>query len=235
MYLLTLCLTRAQRVPFGEIGANSIVLRMVALWRPKQQTDPITVEAVTTPAPKYRRMSAEQRRDHLVASALALFSRFPHHQVLPEQVAAEAGVSRALFYHYFAGMDEVYLAALKVATDDLVARLLPPARTAAEHQIHHVITELFAFGEQYRTPYIAMHSRHAAATPESYAEVEKARNGLVEHTIRWAGLDVPTPLLTLTMRSWTAVLEGAVLSWLTQESLDRARWKPGSTVNSSRC
>lgn len=168
-------------------------------------------------------MDPKQRRDHLVASALTLFGRRPHHHVLPEEVAAEAGVSRALFYHYFSSMDEVYVAALQVASEGLVARLLPPIEQPIAAQLEHVISELFIFGEQYRTPYIAMHRGHAVATPEAYTTVEQARTELIGQLADRAGIPAPTPLLTLTLRSWVSVLEGTVLAWLTQQTPDRIK------------
>lgn len=163
---------------------------------------------------KPRRMRPEQRRDDLIASALALFARRPHHQVTPEDVAAEADVSRALFYRYFSSMEELYLAALGVVTDGLSTRLLPAEDAPLEGLARHLVEEFFSFAEQYPTPYIAMFSRgHVVAAPEAYELLDRARTRVIEETVRRTGGPI-SPYLTLTLRSWISLLEGTALTWL---------------------
>ena len=68
----------------------------------------------------YRRLSPDARREELIAVALELFSTTPPEQLSLEDVAAAAGVSRALLYRYFSSLNELYLEALRTATDGLV-------------------------------------------------------------------------------------------------------------------
>ena len=69
-----------------------------------------------------RRMSPQQRRDHLIATALQLYSRRHPEDVSIDDIVAAADVSRALFYRYFTNLREVHLAALGRVVDDLIAR-----------------------------------------------------------------------------------------------------------------
>lgn len=171
---------------------------------------------------KPRRMSPEQRRDDLIASALALFARGPHHQVTPEDIAAEADVSRALFYRYFSSMEELYLAALDVAMDGLTARLLPAGDQPPSTLVPHMVTEFFGFAAEYPTPFIAMLSRgHVVAGPEAYELIERFREKVIDEVLTRAGAQA-SPYLVLTLRSWIAVLEGTALTWVKRHKPDRA-------------
>ncbi|HET6634018.1 MAG TPA: helix-turn-helix domain-containing protein, partial [Streptomyces sp.] len=52
-------------------------------------------------APAYRRLSVEQRRGQLIATALDLFAHRAPEDVSLDDVAGRAGVSRPLVYRYF--------------------------------------------------------------------------------------------------------------------------------------
>ena len=47
------------------------------------------------------RLTPEQRRDQILDLGMAAFSVLPFEQVAMEDIAAQAGISRALIYHYF--------------------------------------------------------------------------------------------------------------------------------------
>jgi AcrR family transcriptional regulator len=65
-------------------------------------------------APSRRRLTAEERRTGILDAALAAFSRNGYHATSLDDVAGEAGVSKALIYEHFASKQELYA--------DLIAR-----------------------------------------------------------------------------------------------------------------
>lgn len=72
-----------------------------------------------------RRLSVGERRDELINAALELLSSRAATEVSMDDVAASAGASRALIYHYFGSKQELYLEALHRAAGDLTALLHP--------------------------------------------------------------------------------------------------------------
>lgn len=182
-------------------------------------------------APRFRRMQPAQRRDQLITATLVLFTKRPHHQVTPEDVATESGVSRALFYRYFSSMEDLYVAALEVVTDGLIARLLPPRGVPTPDVARHAIHELFAFADEYTTPYIALLGRgHAVATPAAYALVERTRERVIDEILTRSGIGERSDYLVLTVRCWLSVLEGTVLVWVKRRAQPRdelERWLGG--------
>ncbi|MFE7338899.1 MULTISPECIES: TetR/AcrR family transcriptional regulator, partial [Streptomyces] len=73
-----------------------------------------------------RRMGVDERRQQLIGVALDLFSRRSPEDVSIDEIAAAAGISRPLVYHYFPGKQSLYEAALRRAADELAARFLEP-------------------------------------------------------------------------------------------------------------
>jgi AcrR family transcriptional regulator len=65
-------------------------------------------------APPRRRLTAEERRTGILDSALAVFSGSGYHASSIDDIAREAGVSKALIYEHFASKQELYA--------DLIAR-----------------------------------------------------------------------------------------------------------------
>jgi AcrR family transcriptional regulator len=65
-------------------------------------------------APTRRRLTAEERRTAILDAALAAFSNNGYHATSLDDVAREAGVSKALIYEHFASKQELYA--------DLIAR-----------------------------------------------------------------------------------------------------------------
>ena len=65
-------------------------------------------------APTRRRLTAEERRSAILDAALTAFSEKGYHATSLDDVAREAGVSKALIYEHFASKQELY--------GDLIAR-----------------------------------------------------------------------------------------------------------------
>jgi AcrR family transcriptional regulator len=67
---------------------------------------------VTAPAePRWRRLEPDERRDQILAAAVRHFGERPYPEVGVKEIAADAGVARALVNHYFGTKRELYLAA----------------------------------------------------------------------------------------------------------------------------
>jgi AcrR family transcriptional regulator len=65
---------------------------------------------VTASAP---RMAAADRRNHLVETAIRLFTEGSYHGTTTAEIARAAGVSEPILYRHFASKRELYLAALE--------------------------------------------------------------------------------------------------------------------------
>ncbi|OIJ85360.1 TetR/AcrR family transcriptional regulator [Streptomyces monashensis] len=83
--------------------------------------------------PPRQRLAPADRRAQLLAVGARLFAAHPYADVLMEEVAAEAGVSRALLYRHFPSKHALFAAVYQQAADQLLAGTrLDPADSLAE-------------------------------------------------------------------------------------------------------
>jgi AcrR family transcriptional regulator len=67
-----------------------------------------------------RRLTVDERRTKLLAVGVEMFSTRPYHEVGVEELAAAAGVSNGLLYHYYRGKREFYIAVVEEAYSRLI-------------------------------------------------------------------------------------------------------------------
>jgi AcrR family transcriptional regulator len=162
-----------------------------------------------------RRMTPERRREQLIASALDLYGRVPPGQVTIEDVTRAAGVSRALFYRYFRGVDELHAAALGSVVAEMVDRI-------ADGSITHAVQEFLDVAEVHSAAYVALlRSGSVISTDRTDAIVDGVRDHIVALLRDRGGFPDPTPLLLMTLRGWVALVEGATLTWLQDRDVPR--------------
>lgn len=73
--------------------------------------------------PPRQRLTPTERRARLLAVGAQLFAQHPYEDVLMEDVAERAGVSRALLYRHFAGKRDLFAAVFEQASDRLLERV----------------------------------------------------------------------------------------------------------------
>ncbi|MFB9903081.1 TetR/AcrR family transcriptional regulator [Allokutzneria oryzae] len=167
-----------------------------------------------------RRLSVAQRRDEIVAAAQRLFGTRPQEEVSIEEVAAEAGASRALVYRYFGGKQALYLHALLAAVDDLARRIEPPPGSALS-RLRFAVAGYLDFAEQHAHGYAAL-LRGASRGAEIAEIVNRTRGLIAELAFDGLGLDRSSPRLRITLTGWVAAAEAMTLHWLENRELARA-------------
>jgi AcrR family transcriptional regulator len=169
-----------------------------------------------------RRLSVDERREELIEAALELFSHRPPEEISIDDVAAAAGASRALVYHYFGGKQELYLAALRSAAHQLSELLEPPSEGSPLVRLQISMKRYFDFVEDHAPGYLAMlRGGPAFGSGELGDIVEGTRAILLDRILRELGIETPGPILRITLRSWMAGVETAALDWLERKDLPR--------------
>ncbi|MFD0273271.1 TetR/AcrR family transcriptional regulator [Kitasatospora sp. NPDC127111] len=183
--------------------------------------DASSASAPTTPEARprragYRRLPVQQRREQLIAVALELFAARAPEEVGLDDVAEAAGASRPLVYRYFAGgKQQLYEAALRSAAEELTSRFTVPLAGTPTAQLAAVLDSYFAFVAEHDAGYAALlRGGSVVETAGTSAIVDEVRRAALKRTLRHLGVREPGPRLTLLVRSWIAVVEGASLTWL---------------------
>lgn len=96
--------------------------------------------------PPRQRLTPADRRAQLLAVGTRLFAAHPYADVLMEEVAEEAGVSRALLYRHFPSKHALFAAVYRQAADRLLAETrLDPADSLVEQLIQGMDVHLDYF------------------------------------------------------------------------------------------
>lgn len=167
-------------------------------------------------------MSPQARREDLIRAALDLFGSRAPELVTVDDIIARAEVSRPLFYRYFSSLRELQVEALKTVTEGLIDGLAGLEEGPPETRLRAAVRGLIDVADHYRAGYVALlRSGSVIATSETDAAIDEVRNRAVELILDALGVSEPSPMLLLTLRCWTAVVEGALLSWLQERALPR--------------
>lgn len=169
-----------------------------------------------------RRLSVDERREQLITVALDLFSRRAPDEVSIDDIAAAAGASRPLVYHYFPGKQTLYEAALRRAAGELASRFEEPQEGPLSERLHRVMGRYLDFVDEHGPGFAALlRGGSVAAGPWTNAVIDEVRRAAHEQILAHLALPDPGPRLHLTVRSWIANAEITALQWLEDRSIPR--------------
>ncbi len=173
------------------------------------------------------RLKVDERRDQLIALGEELFSERPFDEVSIDDIAARAGISKGLLYHYFGSKRDFYVAVVHAGIAELreVIAVPPgPERTLRS------LDAYLAYVEEHAAGYLQLMGAGVGADPEVAAIVDALRRelaGRVLEGLRQAGATwpaaVPPPLLRHAVRGWVGTVEGASLDWVAHRDVPRAQ------------
>ncbi|MFE5794514.1 TetR/AcrR family transcriptional regulator [Streptomyces sp. NPDC056503] len=162
-----------------------------------------------------RRMGVEERKQQLIGVALELFSSRSPDEVSIDEIAAAAGISRPLVYHYFPGKQSLYEAALRRAADELAARFLEPPQGPLGARLLRVMGRFFDFVDDHGPGFAAlMRGGPAVGSSTTNAMIDEVRQAAYEQIVAHLGVADPSPRLELVVRSWVSLAESTALLWL---------------------
>ncbi|NRQ37138.1 TetR/AcrR family transcriptional regulator [Nonomuraea sp. NN258] len=157
-----------------------------------------------------------------MAAALELFSTRDAEDVSIDDVASAAGASRALVYHYFGGKQELYVAALRSAAEQLESRLRPQEGGRPLDELAAGLKRYFDFVEEHAAGFAALlrggPANRAGEVGEIVDGVRRRLFLLIQKQMR---VEEPSPVLRTTLRSWIASVETAGLDWLEHRDVER--------------
>ncbi|MCZ4513788.1 TetR/AcrR family transcriptional regulator [Streptomyces sp. ActVer] len=170
-----------------------------------------------------RRMGVEERRQQLIGVALDLFSRRSPDDVSIDEIAAAAGISRPLVYHYFPGKLSLYEAALKRASDDLAERFIEPQEGPLGARLLRVMRRYFDFVDQHGPGFSAlMRGGPSVGSTNTNALIDGVRQAAYLQILAHLQIERPPARLELVVRSWISLAESTALIWLDGRRIPRA-------------
>ncbi|MET9085773.1 TetR/AcrR family transcriptional regulator [Streptomyces sp. NPDC004237] len=169
-----------------------------------------------------RRMGVDERRQQLIGVALELFSRRSPDEVSIDEIAAAAGISRPLVYHYFPGKLSLYEAALKRASEDLAGRFAEPREGPLGARLLRVMRRFFDFVDEHGPGFAAlMRGGPAVGSSATNALIDSVRQAAYEQILSHLEVTEAPARLELVIRSWISLAESTALIWLDGRRIPR--------------
>jgi len=173
--------------------------------------------------PAYARLQVDERRRQLIEAGAALFAEHAYEEISMREVAAAAGVSKPLLYHYFPSKIELFKAAVAEKAAEVEQLIAPTGQGTPFEQLTTSIDAYLAWIESHAQTWSKL-MQSAATLPEARDLVE----GFRQHTmdvVLWelAGNRNPRPALRTAIKGWLGYLDAAILDWADAKDLSREK------------
>jgi len=168
--------------------------------------------------PPRRRLGVEQRREQLIAVALEFFAKQAPEEVSIDEIAAAAGASRPLVYHYFPGKQGLYEEAIRRAGEQLAGLFEEPHEGPLSDRLHRVMGRYLGFVESHGPGFAALlRGGSASASPGTGAVIDRVRQAAMDQVVSHLDLPRPSVRVRLAVRAWIADAETTALAWLAEQ------------------
>jgi AcrR family transcriptional regulator len=172
--------------------------------------------------PAYTRLNVDERRRQLLELGGRLFATHSFAELSMARIAREAGISKALLYHYFPSKQEFFVATLQEGAAEIARRTEPdpdlPPMEALAKSLDGYLDWIEANELAYRK-----FVESAGSVPEVKELIDQIRDATSARILDGLGAgDPPPPKVRAAARAWLWFVDGAVLDWLDNRDLSRA-------------
>ena len=170
-----------------------------------------------------RRLEPQHRREQLLDTAAAMFAEKPYEDVYVEDIAARAGVSRALLYHHFPSKRDLYVAIFKRASNRFLARVSPDPQLPLAEQL--------AAGLEAHIQSFVDHPFEAVAINRGALSDDPAIQAIISEELNVVGQRLVNELVAeghlrdateIAVEGWLAFVRAACVKWIQSQNISRA-------------
>jgi AcrR family transcriptional regulator len=172
------------------------------------------------PRPRAR-LSVDERRTQLLDLGRRLFNARPYDAISIDEIAAAAGISKGLLYHYFPSKRHFYVEVVRVGAEHVQRLTAVRPELSPADQLRESIDSFLTYVEKNAAAYGHLLRSGVGTDPEASAIVEGTRRAMVDQVLRNIGLADGRPLLRLVIRGWVGFSEGVTLEWADRKDIPR--------------
>lgn len=159
-------------------------------------------------------MSVDARREQMLRIGIDLVSTQRLEDISIDDVIAEAGVSRALFYHYFEGKRDFFIQTVQLAAD-AIAEATAPTKNPPVRQLEVAIDGYLGFVSAHSAQYRAVYQSLYSGDPEIQKIMKTSQENQERKILAVLSKNVETTDLVRTaVHGWLAFLISSCLDWL---------------------
>ncbi len=171
------------------------------------------------------RLHQDQRRAQLLELGARLFTAHAYDDVSIENIAAEAGISKGLLYHYFPSKRELYVATLKINAAGLVSAVEPDRNQRRLDRLQASLDAFLDHVQANAAGYASLLRGGIGSDPEVSAVVDDTRQSIIAIIFDNMGVSNPSAALRLALRGWLGFMEAAAVDWAERGGVGRERMR----------
>ena len=175
-------------------------------------------------SPPRTRLDLDARRRQLVDIGLDLFSDRAYDEIAIDDIAAQAGISKGLLYHYFPSKRDFYVAVIREAARDLRERTEPDAGLPPVDRLSESLDAYLRHVEEHARGHATLMRGGIGSDPEVREIVDETRAVVAQRVLEamvQEGADA-TPAVRLAVRGWIGFVEAVSLDWVERREVARA-------------
>jgi AcrR family transcriptional regulator len=139
------------------------------------------------------------------------------------RIAREAGISKALLYHYFPTKQAFFVATLQQAAEEVRRRTEPDSALPPDEALAGSLDAFLGWIEENATAYRKL-LESAGSVLEVGALIDEVRDRTSARILDGLGAgDDPPPQVRAAARAWLWFMDGAILDWLEHRDLTRSQ------------
>jgi len=176
-------------------------------------------QAVVTPRPTTR-LAAEARRRQLIGIGLSKLVEKPIQDLAIDEVAAEAGISRGLLFHYFATKREFYLECVAAAGRRILRNTAADPELSPTDQLRAMVGLFIEQIDRRRDFYLSLVHGTGGGDVGVVAVYESIRDQMTSRVLAAMSLDASAHNV---VHAWWAYVEDQAIEWSGQSGDRRTR------------
>jgi AcrR family transcriptional regulator len=166
-------------------------------------------------------MQVDDRRRQLLELGAKLFATHSFGELSMARIAREAGISKALLYHYFPSKQDFFVATLQQGAQEIARRTEPNPDLPPLEALAASLDAFLAWIEENETAYRKL-MESVGSVPEVKALIDDIRDATSARILDGLGAgDPPPPKMRAAARGWLWFMDGAILDWLEHRDMSR--------------
>jgi AcrR family transcriptional regulator len=137
------------------------------------------------------------------------------------RIAREAGISKALLYHYFPSKQDFFVATLQQGAEEIARRTDPDPDLPPMEALAGSIDGFLGWIEENEMAYRKT-MESVGSVPEVRVLIDQIRDATSARILEGLGAgDPPPPKLRAAARAWLWFMDGVILDWLEHRDMSR--------------
>jgi len=172
------------------------------------------------PVPAYKRLQNDERRQRLVELGGRLFTEHAYDKLSMAKIAREAGISKALLYHYFPSKSEYFRATVSAEAERLAALTEPDPDLPPLEALTASLDAYLGWIEENADSFAKL-MESATGSSEVRDLVDEVREATGQRLLDAIAPEGPTPQVRTAVAGWIRFMDGACVDWQAHRDMDR--------------